>query len=43
MPFGVSLKNKLLLGRGNGLVVSVVAFYYGDQSSNPADAYRFFL
>ena len=33
-------KNKL--GRGGGQVVSVLAFYSDDPSSNPADAYGFF-
>ena len=28
-------------GRGSGQVVSVVAFYSDDPSSNPADAYSF--
>ena len=28
--------------RGGGLVVSVLAFYTDNPSSNPADAYRFF-
>ena len=30
------------LGRGGGQVVSVLAFYSNDPSSNPADAYSFF-
>ena len=29
------------LGRGGGQVVSVLAFYYDDLSSNPAEAYSF--
>ena len=29
-------------GRGGGQVVSVLAFYSDDPSSNPADAYTFF-
>ena len=29
------------LGRGGGQVVSVLAFYSNDPSSNPADAYSF--
>ena len=29
------------LGRGGGQVVSVLAFYSDDPSSNPADAYSF--
>ena len=28
-------------GRGGGQVVSALAFYSDDPSSNPADAYRF--
>ena len=28
------------MGRGGGQVVSVLAFFYDDPSSNPADAYR---
>ena len=31
------------MGRGGGQVVSVLAFYSGDQSSNPADANSFFV
>ena len=31
------------LGRGGGQVVSVLAFYSDDPSSNPADDYSFFL
>ena len=30
------------LGCGGGLVVSMLAFYSDDPSSNPAEAYRFF-
>ena len=30
------------MGRGGGQVVSVLAFYSDDLSSNPADAYSFF-
>ena len=29
-------------GRAGGLVVSVLAFYSDDPSSNPAEAYSFF-
>ena len=29
------------MGRGCGQVVSVLAFYFDDPSSNPADAYSF--
>ena len=29
------------MGRGGGQVVSVLAFYSDDPSSNPADAYSF--
>ena len=36
------LRNCLkILGRGGGQVVSVLAFYSDDPSSNPADAYVF--
>ena len=31
------------MGRGGGQVVSVLAFYSDDQSSNPADAYSFYV
>ena len=31
----------LLLGRGGGQVVSVLAFYSDDPSSNPAEVYNF--
>ena len=30
------------MGRGGGQVVSVLALYSDDQSSNPAEAYIFF-
>ena len=30
------------MGRGGGQVVSVLAFYSDDPSSNPADVYSFF-
>ena len=30
-----------VMGRGGGQVVSALAFYSDDPSSNPADAYRF--
>ena len=30
------------MGRGNGQVVSVCAFYSDDPSSNPSEAYSFF-
>ena len=30
------------MGRGGGQVVSMLAFYYDDQSSNPTEAYRYF-
>ena len=33
---------KVDLGRGGGQVVSVLAFYYDDLSSNPPEAYSFF-
>ena len=32
----------LSLGRGGGQVVSVLAFYSDDPSSNPAEVYNFF-
>ena len=35
--------NYLVLGRGGGQMVSVLAFYSDDPSSNPADAYSFFV
>ena len=31
------------MSRGGGQVVSVIAFYSDDPSSNPADIYSFFL
>ena len=31
------------LGRGDGQVVSMLAFYSVDPSSNPAEAYSFML
>ena len=31
------------MGRGGGQMVSVLAFYSDDPSSNPADAYSFFV
>ena len=31
------------MGRGGGQVVSMLSFYSDDPSSNPADAYSFFL
>ena len=31
------------MGRGGGLVVSVLAIYSDDPSLNPAEAYSFFL
>ena len=33
----------IIMGRGGGQVVSVLAFYSDDQSSNPADAYSFYV
>ena len=30
-------------GRGGGQVVSVLAFYFVDPSSNPAETYSYFL
>ena len=30
------------MGSGGGRVVSVLAFYYDDPSSNPADVYSFY-
>ena len=32
----------LIGGRGGGQVVSILAFYSDDPSSNPAEAYSFF-
>ena len=31
------------LGRGGGQVVSVLTFYFDDPSSNPAEAYIFYV
>ena len=31
------------MGRGGGQVVSVLAFFSDDPSSNPAEAYSYFL
>ena len=39
--FGI-LKQLLHEGRGGGQVVSVLAFYSDDPSSNPAEAYSLF-
>ena len=37
----ISRQKQVLVGRGGGQVVSVLAFYSNDPSSNPADAYSF--
>ena len=34
-------KKKIILGRGGGRVVSVLAFYSDNTSSNPTDTYSF--
>ena len=39
----VTHQRLLFLGRGGGQVVSVLAIYSNDLSSNPAEAYSFFL
>ena len=31
----------MVVGRGGGQVVSILAFYYEDQCSNPVEAYVF--
>ena len=36
-------QNLLNMGRGGGQVVSVLAFYSEDPSSNPAEVYSYFL
>ena len=36
-------QTKSFSGRGGGQVVCMLAFYSDDPSSNPAEAYRFFL
>ena len=36
-----SINKMLCLGRGGGQVVSVLAFYSDDLSSNPAEVYNF--
>ena len=33
--------DKFIMGNGGGLVVSALAFYYNNPSSNPADTYCF--
>ena len=38
----IPFANLLLLGRGGGQVVSMIAFYSDDPRSNPADVYSFF-
>ena len=38
----MGIKNQPSLGRGGDQVVSVLAFYSDDPSSNPAEAYSFF-
>ena len=39
---GHVLQTNFSMGRGGGLVVSALAFYSDDPSSNPAEAYSFF-
>ena len=34
---------QVCMGRGGGQVVSVLAFYSNDPSSNPADVYSYFV
>ena len=36
-----NFNKSLCLGRGGGQVVSVLAFYSDDPSSNPAEVYNF--
>ena len=36
------MQQSLPLGSGGGQVVSLLAFYTGDTSSNPSGAYSFF-
>ena len=40
---GPIVKHVWNVGRGGGQVVSRLAFYSDDPSSNPAEAYTFFL
>ena len=41
-PHTFSLQHILLIFLGCGLVVSMLAFYSNDPSSDPAEAYSFF-
>ena len=42
-PITIRITNQVIGGRSAGQLVSLLAFYSDDPSSNPADTYSFFI